>query len=175
MWSAASTSLRLTTKCLSLRKCVHRDVTGEGGMMPLARSLLLAASYNGGYIFCKNSAVSDDLLLKWSAIAAYLTSSIKSLHCWCILLNAYVAFLHSSLSFSGLRLCDLYSWFMEASCASVSTVCDVRLCFLSLFVSREYSFCASCHVIFFLRYGCVLLRSRAYFSFSAHLSLFQIT
>jgi len=141
-------------KCLLLRKCAHRDITGKGGVMPLAQSLLLAALYSGGYIFCKNSAVSDDLLLKWSAVPLCLTSSIKSLHCWCILLNACVAFLCSSLSFSGLHLCDLYCWFIEASCASISVVSGVGFC---SFFGWEYFFCAFCHVIFFFRYGHVSL------------------
>ena len=78
-----------------------------------------------------------------------------SLHCWYILLNACVSFLRSSLSSCGLCLCHLYCWFMEASCTSVSTVCDVG--FLFLFIGREYSFCASCRITVFFWYGCVSL------------------
>jgi len=50
--------------CLSFRSRAHCDVTGVGSFVPLALSLLVAASYDRGNIFCKKSAVSDDFLLK---------------------------------------------------------------------------------------------------------------
>jgi len=141
--------------CLSLRSCAHREVTGVGSFVPFSLSLLVAALYAGGNIFCKKSAVSADFFLKWSAVATCLSSSVMSLHCWYILLNACVSFLRSSLSSCGLCLCNLYCWFMEASCASVSAVCDIS--FLSLFIGGEYFFCASCRVTVFLWYGRVSL------------------
>jgi len=50
--------------CLSFRSHAHCEVTGVGSFAPLALSLLVAASYAGGKIFCKKSAMSDDFLLK---------------------------------------------------------------------------------------------------------------
>ena len=50
--------------CLSFRSCAHCEVTGVGSFVLLALSLLVAALYDGGNIFCKKSAVSDDFFLK---------------------------------------------------------------------------------------------------------------
>ena len=64
MWSAVNASLRLTMKCWSFKNQAHCNFTGVGSVVPLARSLLVAKSYSGGNIFCRKSAVSDDLHLK---------------------------------------------------------------------------------------------------------------
>ena len=148
MQSATSANLRPAMMDLFFRSGAHCEVIRVGSMTPLVLSLLVTALYVEGNIFCRKSAVSDDFFLKWSAAAAYLSTSVESLHCWYILLNACISFLHSSLSFCGLHFCDLYCWFMEAPCASVSTVCGIGSLFL--FVIREYPFSASCQVAVFL-------------------------
>jgi len=50
--------------CWLFKNQAYCDVTGVGSVIPLARSLFIAALYAWRNIFYKKSAVSDNFLLK---------------------------------------------------------------------------------------------------------------